>query len=991
MKNLSKHIFLFFSAAPLFLNAQVSDRAQTHWQQGVRYAIEATLDTLKQSVDGGVFISYKNNSPDTLKRIYLQVPANAFADEENTAMRELRRFQSRNVRFRRRREPALTINGLQFHSIGNATDFPLRAYKFGDTILDWPLPLPLLPNDSLTMSVVFSLDCKDFFKNTKPRDRQLDFVLWFPRLCVYDRNGWHPEPFHLMMTAQSVFADFAEFEVKLTVPGNYLVVSSGELIDGDAGWQSVTVDSSIDSLRFISWNDSTRKNLREAAVKNGARRLHFKAARAQNFIWSASPEFVRISGGSTPVHIFFRGFDGMRWAKKILKEVDGALGYLCQNIGDLAYTPLTVARVSERRRTVQPPLAMINDGDPFDLAFALSQMYFPGTVGINGIEEGWMSHGMALYFAKTYSENRFGKMGYDAAETKKDLGVLGRLYSLPSVDEVMRNVAQLYMNSSQNEAIAKPVHEYKDPLSMVANSFLKSALVYEMLRFVIGDSAFTAATREFYRAYSFQNTESQAFIDLCEKNSGQQLDWFFGQWLQRTPVVDYKKGEIRKRQLANGKWQTEVEIERKGDGIMPVEVQVDLGDGQTMTKRWDGQAESGTLVFETPEKPGTVNVDPQNRILDNRRPRLELKLDLPFMQYIHMPADAFVILWRPTLGYNDIDGLRLGVRTRSAYRAFYHNLTLQLDYAFKSHEVDGTIAYNHPLRWKNLVNRFGVMARKNEGRFETDAHLVWRGSRGVISASGSKVQIGVNYSGLLDADYGFRKATNDTGEVRFAEWEDVDVLAGYAEAVGQIGGRRYEGNGALRFETALPGGDRQFTKIAGHAEMSLQFAGLIWRSRGNMATAFGPDDLPLQDKFHAEGADARARFRNNISKSIGDSFSRQHVDGGGFLRGYAGMPLLVERYATFNLEAGPSATLAGFSIFGFYDRGALWEDRHGRSITRSNAGVAIAFGGAQSRFLGGSVLSSFSMRFYVPFYLSHPLPGEKKTQYRYYFTIAKSL
>jgi len=44
--------------------------------------------------------------------------------KKNTAMRELQRFQSRNVRFRRRREPPLTINGLQFHSIGSATDFP---------------------------------------------------------------------------------------------------------------------------------------------------------------------------------------------------------------------------------------------------------------------------------------------------------------------------------------------------------------------------------------------------------------------------------------------------------------------------------------------------------------------------------------------------------------------------------------------------------------------------------------------------------------------------------------------------------------------------------------------------------------------------------------------------------------------------------------------------------------------------------------------------
>jgi hypothetical protein len=813
-------------------------------------------------------------------------------------------------------------------------------------------------------------------------------------LCVYDQRGWHPEPFHLMMTSQSVFANFADFDVKLTVPGNYVVATSGELIEGDAGWEAVTISASVDSSRFPARQASIKRNLQ----KNQTRTLRFQSKQAQNFVWSVSPAFVKMSDDKTSIDFFFRNADGLSWAKKIQREIGRVQDYVRGKIGVLPYSRLTFVRVGERRRTVQPPVAFFNDDDVFDLAFTITQMYFPGTVGINGIEEGWMLYGLPVYFAKACSEMRFGKMGYDADAAKKDMGVLGKLYSLPSFDEVARNMMQLYMNSGRDEKMAKAVHEYSDPLSMVSNSFLKSALVFEMLRFVIGDSAFTETTREFYRSNQFYHATADAFIAASEKSSGEELDWFFDQWLNRTPTVDYKKGEIKKEKMPDGSWRTAVNLERKGDGVMPVDVEVDLGDGQKMTKRWDGQAESGVVVFETPKEPDAVAVDPQNRILDNNplnntKPRMAFKLDLPFMQYIHMPSDAIVTLWRPTVGYNDVDGLRLGVRTRSSYRAFYHNLTLQLDYAFKSHALDGKIAYDHPLRRNNMLNRYGFLARKFEGRFETDGHLVWRGAGGLISASGSRLQVGFNYSGLLDADYTFREVENDTGTTRYEEWDDVNIFLSYVEAFGQLGGRRYDANATARFETALPLGGRQFTKLCGRIELTYRFAGLTWRGRGNVATAFGPDDLPLQDKFHGEGADARTRFRNDIVKTGGDwgVSSRQQVDGGGFLRGYTGTPLLAEKYATFNIEIGPSATLAGFSLFGFYDRGALWPARDGGSSTRSDAGVAIAFGGGQSRFLGGSLGPGFSARFYAPFYLSHPLRGEKKSQYRYYFTLGKSL
>jgi len=157
-----------------------SKSSKQKWQQGVRYQIEAELDTTAKILNGRMQILYKNNSPNTLKKIYLQVPSNAFHDKENTAVREMRRFSGSNMDFDQTPGRKLTIQSVQFLSIGKETEFPLQAYDFSDTILDLTLPYPLLPGDTLSLGV-------SFFQQIKSKRRSQDFIHWFPRLSVYDQ------------------------------------------------------------------------------------------------------------------------------------------------------------------------------------------------------------------------------------------------------------------------------------------------------------------------------------------------------------------------------------------------------------------------------------------------------------------------------------------------------------------------------------------------------------------------------------------------------------------------------------------------------------------------------------------------------------------------------------------------------------------------------------------------------------------------------------
>src|SRR5215831_4248181 len=52
-----------------------------YWQNRADYDLDATLDTAKTSLSGKLRLRYTNNSPDTLRFIWMQMEQNAFKDK----------------------------------------------------------------------------------------------------------------------------------------------------------------------------------------------------------------------------------------------------------------------------------------------------------------------------------------------------------------------------------------------------------------------------------------------------------------------------------------------------------------------------------------------------------------------------------------------------------------------------------------------------------------------------------------------------------------------------------------------------------------------------------------------------------------------------------------------------------------------------------------------------------------------------------------------
>ncbi len=143
----------------------------------------------------------------------------------------------------------------------------------------------------------------------------------------------------------------------------------------------------------------------------------------------------------------------------------------------------------------------------------------------------------------------------------------------------------------------------------------KGAVILNMLRWVVGDQAFDKTMRDFLAQYSGKSATVEDFRNIAEKDSGQQLTWFFTQWLDSTGAPEFKDKytiyRVQKGFRVVGEIQQDMDLFR-----MPVELKIDT-DGKTETKRIEVSGTNSAYEVDTFGKPRKITIDPDNRVLKN--------------------------------------------------------------------------------------------------------------------------------------------------------------------------------------------------------------------------------------------------------------------------------------------------------------------------------------------------------------------------------------
>jgi aminopeptidase N len=229
------------------------------------------------------------------------------------------------------------------------------------------------------------------------------------------------------------------------------------------------------------------------------------------------------------------------------------------------------------------------------LANTIAHQWWGVSVSPASKDDWWLVDGFARYSEAMYVENAAGAAGLE--EAVKDMSVGSLAYDTVPLSSASK--LDLFSQEFQ---------------SLVTD---KGAMILHMLRWVMGEDKFLKTMRSFATQFAGKSASTDNFRTLAEQNYGDQLTWFFSQWLDSTGAPEFKVKYTVYRLGSNKGFRVTGEIAQDLDLFrMPVDLKIDT-DGKTEDKRIEVVGTNSPFTVETFGRPRRIAVDPDHHVLTN--------------------------------------------------------------------------------------------------------------------------------------------------------------------------------------------------------------------------------------------------------------------------------------------------------------------------------------------------------------------------------------
>ncbi len=239
------------------------------------------------------------------------------------------------------------------------------------------------------------------------------------------------------------------------------------------------------------------------------------------------------------------------------------------------------------------------------LADGIAHQWWGVSVSPASKDDWWLSDGFSRYSEALYVENAAGTAGLE--EAVKDMSVGALAYDTVPLS----SASKLDLYSAEFQSLSTD----------------KGGMILHMLRGVLGEDKFNKTMREFSAQYAGKSATTDDFRAVAEKNYGEQLTWFFSQWLDSTGAPEFKVKYTTYR-LGGAAAQNPKEEKIPGFRVtgeisqdldlfrMPVTLKIDT-DGKTESKRIEVVGTNSPFTIETFGRPRRISVDPDHQVLTN--------------------------------------------------------------------------------------------------------------------------------------------------------------------------------------------------------------------------------------------------------------------------------------------------------------------------------------------------------------------------------------
>jgi hypothetical protein len=514
----------------------------------------------------------------------------------------------------------IAINNNELNRLRSRND--ISGYSIDGTKLQIKPNNPVNPGDSVTISVEWNFKIPQQGASSRmgySQDNLYYIAYWYPQMRVYDDViGWETDQF----TGNAEFYhDFANYNVDITAPEQWMVASTGRLTNGED-----VLSSEIYERLQKAHNSDMVVNVvgREdfgtvtQSTEDGTVTWNYQAENVRDFAFSVTKQSMwdatRASVGDrdgdgkedySNINAIYRS-NAPLWTEGA-KYTRHAISFLSQHTG-LQYPwphmtsvegggiigggmefPMMTIIGSYKNQSAQALYAVI--------AHELAHMWIPMIVSNNERRYAWMDEGTT-----TFNENQAKKAYFPDG---------------PNFDHNDFNGYLGIANTDSEGPIMRWSDYHYNGYAYVVASYYKPASVLVSLRNLLGEKTFNKAFHEFIDRWKYKHPYPWDMFNTFEDVSGRDLDWFWRSWYYETWTLDQAVGNVTPTSYG-----TRIVIEDHGQIPMPTTVEITFANGSTTTKTipvetWLKGATQQTISVE-----GTVNkvvIDPNMDYPDANR------------------------------------------------------------------------------------------------------------------------------------------------------------------------------------------------------------------------------------------------------------------------------------------------------------------------------------------------------------------------------------
>ena len=619
----AKKILLTFVLSIFAITAFGQDKY--YWQQEVDYDMDINVDAENHQFTGTQELTYTNNSPDTLQRVFYHLYFNAFQPNSMMDVRS-RTIADPDSRVRDR-ILHLPDDEIGYHHINSLQqDGEAVDYTVDGTILEVALNEPIMPGESTTFNMEFESQVPRQIRRSGWMNKEgVEFSMsqWYPKLSEYDDDGWHPNPY----VGREFHGVWGSFDVSITIDSSYVMGGTGHLQNPEEIGHGYAEEYDRPDSEKLTW--------------------HWKAENVHDFMWGADPDFTHTTAqvpDGPKLHFLYqeevvaenaeeRTQEQLRNNWEQLPEYTvKAFQYMSKNYGKYPYDKFTVIQGGDGG--MEYPMATLITGNRSlgslvgVTVHEFVHMWYYGVLATNESRYPWMDEGFTTYTSALTMDHLFN----DGQSENPHRGSYRSYFSI--------------IEDGKQEALDTHADHYHTNRAYGTASYSTGAVFLNQLRYIIGSDTFERGMKRYFDTWQFKHPDGRDFLRVMEQESNMVLDWYYQYFIETTKNIDYGITSV----LSEGE-TTYVTLERHKLTPMPIDLMVTYEDGsqemyymplrimrntkpketdvpRTIKPDWPWVNPTYTLEIDAPSSDiKKIEIDPSQRMADTNRKNNVLNMD----------------------------------------------------------------------------------------------------------------------------------------------------------------------------------------------------------------------------------------------------------------------------------------------------------------------------------------------------------------------------